>query len=87
MCTMIAERASIQGSGKTEKAWISIDSCDIYYDHPDHVDSEHAITLSFSNQLNPINSRISLEITPESAIEIIKKIKAALSKGDSLERQ
>ena len=84
MCTMIAERASIQGSGKTEKAWISIDSCDIYYDHSTYVDCEHSITLSFMNEMNPIDSRITVEITPESAQDIIKKINEALKQGNHL---
>ena len=84
MCTMISEKAKITGSGKYENRWIPINSCDVYFDHPDHVDCEHAIMLSFSNQNDPINSRISLEITPDSAKDLIDKINSALAKGQKV---
>ena len=73
MCTMIAEKAKVKGSGKKIKSWIPLDSCDIYYDHSTYVDCEHSITLSFKNDMNPIDSRITVEITPESAKDIIEK--------------
>ena len=82
MCTMISEKANIKGSGKNSSNWIPIDSCDIYYDHSNYVDCEHSITLSFNNKLNPIESRITLEITPESAKEIIEKINLALNQAE-----
>ena len=81
MCTMIAEKAKVKGSGKKIKSWIPLDSCDIYYDHSTYVDCEHYITLSFKNDMNPIDSRISVEITPESALDIIEKLNIALNKG------
>jgi len=84
MCTMISEKTNITGSGKSDNRWIPINSCDVYFDHPDHVDCEHAIMLSFCNQNDPINSRISLEITPESAKAIIEKINLALAKGEKV---
>jgi hypothetical protein len=34
--------------------------------------------------MNPIDSRITVEITPESAKDIIEKINAALRKGNHL---
>ena len=74
MCTMISQKAIVKGSGKKTNNWIPIDSCDIYYDHSTYVDCEHSITLSFKNEMNPIDSRITVEITPESAQDIIKKI-------------
>ena len=84
MCTMISEKASVKGSGKKSKNWIPLNSCDIYYDHSTYVDCEHSITLSFKNDMNPIDSRITVEITPESAKDIIEKINAALRKGNHL---
>ena len=84
MCTMISEKASVKASGKKSNNWIPLDSCDIYYDHSTYVDCEHSITLSFKNDMNPIDSRITVEITPESAKDIIEKINAALRKGNHL---
>ena len=69
---------------KKTNNWIPIDSCDIYYDHSTYVDCEHSITLSFKNEMNPIDSRITVEITPESAQDIIKKINEALKQGNHL---
>ena len=82
MCTMISEKADVKGSGKKSNNWIPLDSCDIYYDHSTYVDCEHSITLSFKNELNPIDSRITVEITPESAKDMMDKIKIALEKGN-----
>ncbi len=82
MCTMISEKANVKGSGKKSNNWIPLDSCDIYYDHSTYVDCEHSITLSFKNQMNPIDSRITVEITPESAKDMMDKIKIALEKGN-----
>lgn len=84
MCTMISEKADVKGSGKKTNNWIPLDSCDIYYDHSTYVDCEHSITLSFKNEMNPIDSRITVEITPESAKDIINKINAALKKGNHI---
>ncbi len=84
MCTMISEKADVKGSGKKTNNWIPLDSCDIYYDHSTYVDCEHSITLSFKNEMNPIDSRITVEITPESAKDIINKINAALEKGNHI---
>lgn len=84
MCTMISEKAVVKGSGKKTNNWIPLDSCDIYYDHSTYVDCEHSITLSFKNEMNPIDSRITVEITPESAKDIINKINAALEKGNHI---
>ena len=78
------QKAIVKGSGKKTNNWIPIDSCDIYYDHSTYVDCEHSITLSFKNEMNPINSRITVEITPESAQDIIKKINEALKQGNHL---
>ncbi|MFL2664778.1 MAG: DUF6295 family protein [Dehalococcoidia bacterium] len=82
MCTMIAEKAKINASGKKDNLQIALDSCDVYYDHPDHVDGEHAIILSFNNEKNPISSRITLELTADSAIKIMEKINVALKRGN-----
>ena len=84
MCTMISEKVDVKGSGKKTNNWIPLDSCDIYYDHSTYVDCEHSITLSFKNEMNPIDSRITVEITPESAKDIINKINAALEKGNHI---
>tara|TARA_Y100000768_G_scaffold388534_1_gene385013 strand:+ start:3599 stop:3847 length:249 start_codon:yes stop_codon:yes gene_type:complete len=81
---MISEKADVKGSGKKTTNWIPLDSCDIYYDHSTYVDCEHSITLSFKNEMNPIDSRITVEITPESAKDIINKINAALEKGNHI---
>tara|TARA_B100001142_G_C13914559_1_gene492984 strand:- start:306 stop:554 length:249 start_codon:yes stop_codon:yes gene_type:complete len=81
---MISEKADVKGSGKKTNNWIPLDSCDIYYDHSTYVDCEHSITLSFKNEMNPIDSRITVEITPESAKDIINKINAALEKGNHI---
>ena len=56
MCTMIAEKAKVKGSGKKIKSWIPLDSCDIYYDHSTYVDCEHSITCLLYTSPSPRDS-------------------------------
>lgn len=81
MCNMIQEKASIKGSGKGNNGWFTLKEVNVYYDHPDHADMEHAINIDFANQSLGMDKRVAVELSPDSAIELIKAIKNVISKG------
>ena len=81
MCNMIQEKASIKGSAKGNNGWFTLKEVNVYYDHPDHADMEHAINIDFANQSLGMDKRVAVELSPDSAIELIKAIKNVISKG------
>jgi hypothetical protein len=81
MCTGIVENAKISGSGKGAQGWFSLSQASVSYDHPDHVQSDRAVIIDLLNEAGP-ESRIAVELTPESAKNLVQAILASLSKGE-----
>jgi hypothetical protein len=81
MCTMIAEKASIAGSGKGPQGWFALGQVYISYDHPFHADLEHALNLDFVNEAQGPGARVAVELTAESARRLVEGILAALERG------
>ena len=42
MCTYVVEKAAIVGSAKGPRGWMKVDQANVYYDHPQHAQLEHA---------------------------------------------
>ncbi len=90
MCTMIVENAAISGSGKGSEGWFTLRQASVSYDHPFHAPLEHALNIDFVNQAvgdaedgKGIGSRVAVELTPESARELVRVILAALARGEA----
>lgn len=81
MCTMIAEKAKITGSGKGTPGWIKVNQVNVSYDHPAHMTMEHALNIDFVNESEGLGARVAVELTPESARELVKLIGVALERG------
>jgi Family of unknown function (DUF6295) len=81
MCTMIAEKAPISGSGKGPQGWFSLGQVYISYDHPYHVNLEHALNLDFVDEGAGPGARVAVELTPESARRLAEGILAALNRA------
>ena len=45
MCSYIVKKAALAGSAKGPKGWITIDTANIYYDHPYHAPFDHALNM------------------------------------------
>lgn len=85
MCTMILERASIVGSGKGTPSWINVDQVNVSYDHPTYMTPEHTLNIDFVNESEAIGARVAVELTRESASQLIELIGAALERGESVD--
>ncbi len=83
MCTGIVENTTVSGSGKGPNGWELIDRASVSYDHPEHIGTDHAVIIDFLNVVVGPDSRIAVELTPESARELAKAIERSLSRGES----
>ena len=81
MCTMIAEKQEIAGSGKGPQGWFPLGQVYISFDHPFHVDLEHALNLDFVNEAQGPSARVAVELTPASARHLAERIIAALDRA------
>ena len=52
------------------------------YDHPFHAPLEHALNIDFVNEAQGTGARVAVELSTESARELIRAIQAALETGE-----
>ena len=83
MCSYIVEKAAMRGSAKGPSGWMRIDTANVYYDHPYHAPMDHALAIDFVCEAEGALERVAVEISRESALELIEKIQAALASGDA----
>lgn len=82
MCTMISEQIDIKGSGKGLDGWFKLGKANISYDHPFDAPYEHALNLDFVNEDLGLEARVSVEISAESARELVNMIMGVLDRAE-----
>ena len=82
MCSYITEKAEIFGSAKGPKGWFNVDTANVYFDHPFHAPLDHSLNIDFVNEGDGAFKRVAVEISADSAKELVKKILAALAAGE-----
>jgi hypothetical protein len=82
MCSYIVEKAKLFGSAKGPNGWMRIDTANVYYDHPFHAPLDHALGIDFINEAEGARERVAVELSAESARELVAKILAALESGE-----
>lgn len=82
MCTYITEKAKLSGSAKGARGWMKIDTANVYFDHPVHAPLDHALNIDFVSEADGAPERVAVELSAESARELIRKIEAALANGE-----
>jgi Family of unknown function (DUF6295) len=85
MCTGIVENTRVSGSGRGPEGWFRLEQAIVSYDHPDHTPSERAVIIDFLNVTAGPESRVAVELTPESAKNLVHAILASLSRGEGSE--
>jgi len=84
MCSYIVEKAKLIGTAKGPgSAWMRDDTANVYYDHPYEAQLDHALCVDFVCEADGGRERVAIEISRESALELMEKIKAALASGDA----
>ena len=82
MCTAIIEKADITGSGKGTAGWFKLNKVNVSYDHPYHAHFEHTLNLDFVNESEGPAARVAVELSAESARQMIKAIQEALDRAE-----
>ena len=81
MCSYIVEKAALYGSAKGASGWMRIDTANVYYDHPYFAPLDHSLNVDFVSNIT--GERVALELSADSARALIRKIEAALAKGEA----
>ena len=84
MCTMIVEKAPVSGSGRAPRGWFTLRQVNVSYDHPVRANLEHAVNIDFVNEEEGLDARVAVELSPESARNLINAIEAALARGETV---
>ena len=83
MCTMIAQQAQIEGSGKGKSGWFALREVDVSYDHPFDAPFEHALNIDFVNEAQGPGARVAVELSVEAARTLVETIQAVLSRAEA----
>src|SRR5829696_983204 len=75
MCSYIVEKARLIGSAKGPSGWMRVDTANVYLDH--------ALGIDFICEADGGRERVAVELSRDSALELIETIKAALASGDA----
>ena len=82
MCTMICERAEMEGSGKGRDGGVPLEMVNVSFDHPFNAPWEYGVNIDFVNQSRGVGSRVAVELSPQSAKRLADTIIQALQKGE-----
>ena len=72
MCSYITEKARIFGSAKGRSGWMNVDTAVVYYDHPTHVQLDHALNIDIVN--SKTHERVAIELSAASARELVAQL-------------
>lgn len=83
MCTMIAERTNIEGSGKGTGGWFTLNQANVSYDHPFNAPLAHALNIDFVNEELGPGARVAVELSAEAARSLVETIQAVLEQAEA----
>jgi hypothetical protein len=78
MCSYVTVPADIAGSAKGPDGWFSVTNASVYFDHPYHAPFEHSLNIDFVDPDKGPGARVAVELSADSARELIRCIEAAL---------
>ena len=79
MCTYTTEQTPVTGSGKGAPGWFALRQATVYYDHPVHAQAAHTLNIDLADPSRGPAARVALELTAESALDLVDAIHAALA--------
>lgn len=83
MCTMIVQQVPVEGSGKGRDGWFTVRQAHVSYDHPFNAPMDHALNIDFVNEAEGVGARVAVELSVESAQNLVKTILAVLAEADA----
>jgi Family of unknown function (DUF6295) len=80
VCTYTTVQSDVNGSAKGPGgSWLHVSQATVYFDHPVHAMAEHTLNIDLSNPAKDPAARVALELTAESARELVAAIQEALA--------
>ncbi|BBA98056.1 hypothetical protein RVR_4098 [Actinacidiphila reveromycinica] len=80
MCTYTTVKDAVDGSAKGPNgSWFHVSDVTVYFDHPVHAMAEHTLNIDFANPAKGPNARVALELTAQSARDLVAAIQEALA--------
>ena len=83
MCTMIAEKVKVDGSGKGTSGWFKLEQANVSYDHPFNAPMEHALNIDFVNESHGVGARVAVELSEQAARDLVRTILAVLDQAEA----
>ncbi|MGH9789538.1 MAG: DUF6295 family protein [Candidatus Acidiferrales bacterium] len=80
---MIVKQVEIEGSGKGVAGWFDVRQANVSYDHPFNAPLEHALNIDFVNESQGPGARVAVELTVESAHNLVEVILAVLARAEA----
>ena len=81
MCSYVTQKTPVTGSAKGAKGWFRLNAACVYLDHPSFSPLEHALSIDFIDESAGPQARVAVELSPDSARELVRCIEAALANG------
>ena len=85
MCTWIVERRGIAGSAKGLSGWFRVEEALVAYDHPHHIQLDHAVSIDLMDRSAPTGARICAELSIGDARNLAMAILAVVERAASYE--
>ena len=82
MCTMIAQKVAIEGSGKGTGGWFAVRQANVSYDHPFNASLEHALNIDFVDPAQGPGARVAVELSAEAARALVATILSVLDRAE-----
>ncbi|NNN02644.1 MAG: hypothetical protein HKL87_01415 [Acidimicrobiaceae bacterium] len=79
MCTYQTETVEVRASGKSTEGWLPLTSATVYFDHPVHFPSGHALMIDVRNADRGPGARLALEMDAPSARALAEAILQTLA--------
>jgi hypothetical protein len=80
MCTYATLHADVEGSAKGPNgSWFHVTDATVYFDHPVHAMAEHTLNIDLTDPSRGPSGRVALELTAQSARELVRAIQVALA--------
>ncbi len=82
MCTMIAQKVAIEGSGKGTGGWFAVRQANVSYDHPFNAPLEHALNIDFVDPAQGPGARVAVELSADAARALVASILSVLDRAE-----
>ena len=83
MCTMISQKATVEGFGRGTDGWFDMNQANVSWDHPFHAPEEHALNIDFVNESYGPGARVAVELSVEGARQLVETIQAVLGEAEN----